>query len=126
MIFARSVFEAMRSLQNVARDISYETKTKRSGQIGAKTDHNLSNDELLDVMLIVILLSCPTQLQAILSILGKYFEGLQMTSKLQFSYTNLSAVLRVISQDDINTVIEQAKIRAKKAIETDPLNILVE
>jgi len=122
--FCYAVHEALKTVQNVASQISFEQKAKQTGKIYAKSDHLLCLDDLFDISLIVFLLGNPIPVFGIVQAIEPYIKGLEMTSELEFAYTNISAIIKHISEIDIDTFVQDAHKRTEQSMEIDPLNIL--
>ena len=121
--FCKVICEALKSIQSIASQISYDAKCAK-GRVEAKSDHLLCLDDLSDITLIVFLLAEPYAFGPIVNYFEPYVPGLEMTSELEFGFTNISAVIRHILDMDFNKFMAEAKQRTSSEVEADPLNIL--
>ena len=121
--FCKAICDALKSIQSIASKISYEAKVA-TGRVEAKSDHLLCLDDLSDITLIVFLLSEPYVLGPLVSYFEPYVPGLEMTSELEFGFTNINAVIRHIMELDFVKFMEEAKQRTSSEVEADPLHIL--
>lgn len=121
--FCKRICDALKSIQAIASKISYDAKAAK-GVVEAKSDHLLCLDDLSDITLIVFLLAEPYAMAPLVNYFEPYVPGLEMTSELEFGFTNISAVIRHIMDLDFDKFMEEAKQKTSSEVEADPLNIL--
>jgi hypothetical protein len=112
--------------QEIASQLSFDSNTKRTGQILARTDHSLSLDELFDVSFIIFLLSDPIDVLTLISDFDPFIEGLQVPSTLQFAFSHMKALCEHIMRLDIKAFVREARLRERLSGEVDPLNIMAQ
>ncbi|EAY20368.1 hypothetical protein TVAG_193440 [Trichomonas vaginalis G3] len=123
--FCRAVHEALKTIQSIASEISFEIKTNaNNGKIYAKSDHLLCLDDLFDISLIVLVLAAPVSLKAMVEQFEPYIESLEMTAELEFAFTNISAMVKHIMEMDISNFMNAAKERTNQFVDIDPLRIM--
>ena len=123
--FCKVVHDALKMIQAVASDISFQIKTKANGgKVYAKSDHLLCLDDLFDISLIVLLLAAPVNLASMVEQFEPFIQSLEMTAELEFAFTNISAMVRHILELDIEKFEQEAKKRSDQDLEIDPLRIL--
>ena len=123
--FCKVVHDALKMIQAVASEISFQIKTKANGgKVYAKSDHLLCLDDLFDISLIVLLLAAPVNLASMVEQFEPFIQSLEMTAELEFAFTNISAMVRHILELDIEKFEQEAKKRSDQDLEIDPLRIL--
>ena len=94
------------------------------GKVIAKSDHLLCLDDLFDISLLVFLLSNAIPIYPLVKSFQPYYKGLEMTSDLEFAFTNIEAIISHIELMDLNSFLQTAKERINESLEIDPLNIM--
>jgi hypothetical protein len=120
--FCQLVHRALRTIQQSASEKSWKT-LRTSGKVSAKSDHLLSFDDLFDIALIVWLLAEPAAFQPLVDMFEPYIAGLELTAELEYAFTNVSAFVRHVIALDFDQFVQQARDRATRMIEEDPLKI---
>jgi hypothetical protein len=115
---------ALESTQETASRVAYDSNTKRTGQVLARTDHLLSLDELFDVSLVVFLLSDPLDILTLIRAFDPFLPGLQMPSALGFAFSHMKAICEHIARLDMKAFLSEAKERIERDEDVDPLNII--
>lgn len=110
--------------QQVASQLAFDSHTKKTGQVLARTDHLLSLDELFDVSFIVFLLSDPIDVLSVIGRFDPFIEGLQLPSALQFAFSHMKALCEHIAHMDIQRFVRDARLREQASGDLDPLNIM--
>jgi hypothetical protein len=118
--FCVTLAEALRAIQNIASRCSFEYLSRR-GKVSAKRDHLLCLDELVDVSTVVFLLANPVPTIGLVLAFEPYIRGLEMTSDLDFAFTNISAIIRHILDLNMEEFMQAARAKAEAAMEIDPL-----
>jgi hypothetical protein len=118
------VYKALKLIQRAASMKSWKMQNKTTGKVYAMSEHLLSFDDLFDISLIVWLLAEPGIFQEVVEMFMPYIRGLELTSELEFAFTNVSAFVRHIIDLDFERFMIQARSKSIEAIEVDPLNIL--
>jgi hypothetical protein len=124
--FCMTAKVALELTQEIASQLAFDSHTRETGQILARTDHSLSLDELFDVSFIVFLLSDPVDVLTLVSSFEPFIEGLQLPSALQFGFSHLKALCEHIIHLDIKGFVEEARRRERMSIDVDPLNIMAQ
>jgi hypothetical protein len=122
--FCQVIRKAVTSIQQSASMKSWKTQHKATGMVHAKGDHLLSFDDLFDIALIIWLLAEPAAFQPLVIMWEPYIRGLELTSELEFAFTNITALVRHVIDLDFDRFLEQAKNKVQEVMEIDPLNIL--
>lgn len=122
--FCRTMHEGLKVVQCIASQISFNEKSQATGKIYAKSDHLLCLDDLFDITLITMLMSNPIPVFQMVETFQPFIQSLQMTSELEFAFTNINALMEHIKNLDIEKFAKDAKMRAEEEMEIDPLNIL--
>jgi hypothetical protein len=118
--FCVTLAEALREIQNIASRRSFDYLSQK-GQVSAKRDHLLCLDELVDVSTVVFLLANPVPTIGLVLAFEPYIQGLEMTSDLDFAFTNISAIARHILDLNMEEFMQAARAKAVAAMEIDPL-----
>jgi hypothetical protein len=118
--FCVAVHEGLKTLQNIASTRSFDYLLEK-GKLSAKRDHLLCLDDLVDVFTVVFLLANPVPTIAIVLEFEPYIRGLEMTSELEFSFTNISAIVGHLLKLNIEEFMQAARRKAEAAMEVDPL-----
>lgn len=122
--FCRTMHEGLKIVQSIASQISFNEKSQATGKVYAKSDHLLCLDDLFDITLIIMLISNPIPVFQLVETFKPFIQSLQMTSELEFAFTNINALIEHIKNLDIEKFTKDAKMRAEEEMEIDPLNIL--
>ncbi|OHT05587.1 hypothetical protein TRFO_26583 [Tritrichomonas foetus] len=122
--FCRAMHEGLKVVQNIASEISFKEKYEATGKVYAKSDHLLCLDDLFDITMITMLIANPIPVYQLVEAFQPYIGGLQMTSELEFAFTNVHALMQHISSINVEKFTKDAKLRLEESMETDPLNIL--
>jgi hypothetical protein len=120
--FCQIVHRALRTIQQSASEKSWKT-LRTTGKVSAKSDHLLSFDDLFDIALIVWLLAEPAAFQPLVEMFEPHIAGLELTAELEYAFTNVSALVRHVMALDFDQFVQQARARATRVIEEDPLKI---
>jgi hypothetical protein len=118
--FCVALHEGLKTLQNIASTRSFEY-LKAKGKLSAKRDHLLCLDDLVDVFTILFLLANPVATIGIVLAFEPYIHGLEMTSELEFAFTNISAIVGHLLEIKMEDFIQEARRKAVAAMEFDPL-----
>jgi hypothetical protein len=118
--FCMALHEGLKTLQNIASERSFEY-LKAKGTWSAKRDHLLCLDDLVDVLTIVFLLANPMPTIGIVLAFEPYIHGLEMTSELEFAFTNISAMVGHLLEVTMEDFIQETRAKAVAAMEFDPL-----
>ena len=121
--FCKQFHETLKEIQNAASEISFK-KSMEKGKVIAKSDHLLCLDDLFDISLLVFLLSNAIPIYPLVKSFQPYYKGLEMTSDLEFAFTNIEAIISHIELMDLNSFLQTAKERINESLEIDPLNIM--
>ena len=119
--FCAACHAALRVLQNIASEISWSLKEQQTGKIYAKSDHVLCLDDLRDITMIVYLLGNPVPVAGLVHAFDPFIRGLELTSELEFAYTNISAMVSHILSLDIDAFMKEAATRTEEMMDVDPL-----
>lgn len=120
--FCKAVHDALKTIQSVASEISFQIKTDaNNGKVYAKSDHLLCLDDLFDISLLVLILAAPVSLEVMVKQFEPFIESLEMTADLEFAFTNISAMVKHICEMDIDKFVQDAKAIGEQFIEKDPL-----
>jgi hypothetical protein len=122
--FCEVIRKAVTLIQERASVESWNTQQKLTKKRWAMGDHLLSFDDLFDIALIVWLLAEPVAFRPIVAMFEPYIRGLELTSELEFAFTNITALVSHIVELDFDQFMEHAKSKSMEATEADPLNIL--
>jgi hypothetical protein len=122
--FCRVIHVALKEIQGTASEISFANTTAATGKVVAKSDHLLSLDDLFDITLIVFLVCEPDGIPPLVHRFEPFIAGLELTAELEFSFTNISALVRHIEDLDFDAFMETARKASESAIEVEPLHIL--
>lgn len=121
--FCLSAHKMLSSIQETAVKIQFDKKSKETGQVLAKTDYNLSLDDLFDITMIVLILTEPFELITQMEYFSTYQGGLKLPSELDFAFTSLNALCSNIMAMNIDEFVQTAHELTLESQEVDPLNI---
>jgi hypothetical protein len=122
--FCHVVHSALVSIQKSASVKSWKTQEKQTGMLQARGDHLLSFDDLFEIELIVWLLAEPAAFQPLIAMFEPSVPGLELTSELDFAFTNISALVAHVMELDFEQFVAKARTKSKQAVESEPLNVL--
>jgi hypothetical protein len=124
--FCQAVQKALMAIQRVASVRSWKAQSDATKMVCAMGEHLLSLDDLFDIALVVWLLAEPGAFQPLVAQFQPYIRGLELTSDLDFAFANVTALVRHVTELDIERFVAETrkKWQQEADVEADPLNIL--
>ena len=122
--FCYYAYNALHRLQQIASNISFSEKYINTGQVGPEQEHELSTDDLIDVLLILWLISGSLDLGSLIKSFEPYINALMLPQELQFAFISFKMAWIRLEDLNVDDFLDKANQKQHDSIEKDPLGIL--
>ena len=122
--FCYYAYNAIQRLQQIASNISFSEKVKSTGQMVPEHEHELSTDDIIDVLFILWLISGSLDLGSLVKSFEPYINGLMLPQELQFAFISFKMAWLRLEDINVDDFLDHATQKQKDFIENDPLGIL--